>query len=542
MKNGENSSQFSRRNFVKSVVFASILAQIPVMLHSCKNTLAEIFLKITGTNHILGHRLWLKNFPKPTEIIEIPILIIGGGITGLSAARQLVKKNKTNFLLLELESNIGGNSSFGTNKATSFPHGAHYLPLPNLHDKELISFLHESKIITHFEKELPIFDETQMCFKPQERLFIKNNWQEELIPKYGNSEVANEEINRFFEITSQLKEEKGFDGLYHFDIPIKKISKDKKYRDLDTITMKDWLSNNKFTSEELLEYVNYCCKDDFGIGIDFVSAWAGLFYFTARKHNASTSENVLTWPEGNGRLAKHLAKYVENKFKKNHLVYEIKQNDTLVEVLCFDAKNNKSVMYKCEKVICCTPQYINSYLFKDRKTSAKFQYAPWFTATISLKKESELNNSELYWDNVIYKSKGLGYIYNQHQTVNQIVDNKSITYYYSFSNSNLKEARKEFLKMKEEEIKNIIISDLSIAHHTIKQEIETIEIYKMGHGMISPTPNFIFSEEKEMATKNIEDKIFFAHSDLSGISVFEEAFHQGIDVVNQIFNETTLDS
>ena len=88
--------------------------------------------------------------------------------------------------------------------------------------------------------------------------------------------------------------------------------------------------------------------------------------------------------------------------------------------------------------------------------------------------------------------------------------------------------------MKEEEIKKIIISDLSIAHPNIENEIESIEIYKIGHGMISPTPNFIFSEEKEMAAKDIDNKIFFAHSDLSGISVFEEAFHQGIDVVNQI--------
>ena len=52
--------------------------------------------------------------------------------------------------------------------------------------------------------------------------------------------------------------------------------------------------------------------------------------------------------------------------------------------------------------------------------------------------------------------------------------------------------------------------------------------------MISPIPNFIFSKEKESAAKNINNKIFFAHSDLSGISVFEEAFHQGIDVINQI--------
>lgn len=46
--------------------------------------------------------------------------------------------------------------------------------------------------------------------------------------------------------------------------------------------------------------------------------------------------------------------------------------------------------------------------------------------------------------------------------------------------------------------------------------------------MISPVPDFIFGEEKQLAKQNIDNKIFFAHTDLSGISIFEEAFHQGI--------------
>ena len=64
----------------------------------------------------------------------------------------------------------------------------------------------------------------------------------------------------------------------------------------------------------------------------------------------------------------------------------------------------------------------------------------------------------------------------------------------------------------------------------------------LGHGMISPKNGFLFGESKRKAVQSIDDKIYFAHSDLSGISIFEEAFHQGINVVNKIVDGTTLDS
>jgi hypothetical protein len=47
--------------------------------------------------------------------------------------------------------------------------------------------------------------------------------------------------------------------------------------------------------------------------------------------------------------------------------------------------------------------------------------------------------------------------------------------------------------------------------------------------------------KKSVFEKDIDNKIFFAHTDLSGISIFEEAFHQGI-VLKKCYNETTLDS
>jgi hypothetical protein len=66
--------------------------------------------------------------------------------------------------------------------------------------------------------------------------------------------------------------------------------------------------------------------------------------------------------------------------------------------------------------------------------------------------------------------------------------------------------------------------------------VTNIDVRLWGHGMIKPKPGFIFGKEKEEAAKPIEGKIFLAHTDLSGISIFEEAFAQGIHAANAILN------
>src|SRR6187402_2319039 len=134
MKNGEKYNN-PRRNFLKGIAAALLIVPL---LQFCADKAVTLLIRLSGTNHILGHRLRVKNFPAPASEIHIPYLIVGGGISGLSAARQLTRKGITDFLVTELEDHLGGNASNGENKYSKFPLGAHYLPLPNFHDKELL--------------------------------------------------------------------------------------------------------------------------------------------------------------------------------------------------------------------------------------------------------------------------------------------------------------------------------------------------------------------------------------------------------------------
>lgn len=535
MKNGEN---YKRRTFLKAIGLSVIAISVMPVFQYCKDKTVGFLVRLTKTNHILGHRLWAKDFPKPTERIEIPYLIVGAGISGLSAARQFSKKGISDFLLLEMENHVGGNSSNGENRYSKFPLGAHYLPLPNFHDKPLLQFLEEEKIIVgNDENGLPVFDELQLTFAPHERLFYKNSWQEGLVPKTGNSDKENSEFDSFFQKMDFFRKAKDASGNYFFDIPLVLSSKEKSVTDLDRLTMKEWLSQNDFSAESLLQYVDYCCRDDFGLGIEFVSAWAGIHYFAGRKHDSVSNDedNVLTWPEGNARLASHLKKYSESKTLKNHIAFDIKINNGKVTVKAFDDQNKKSVEIVCDKAIMATPQFVNHYLLENRKQMTKeFHYAPWVLATLTLSDLSDNFSFPLCWDNVIHGSKGLGYIFDQHQSVGQLQPKKVITYYHCFSAKDLKSERKKMYANKEDYFKKLVFDDLKVAHPDIENATEEVTIHLLGHGMISPVTGFIFGDAKQRASQPIDNKIFFAHSDLAGISIFEEAFHQGINAVNQI--------
>jgi NADPH-dependent 2,4-dienoyl-CoA reductase/sulfur reductase-like enzyme len=79
----------------------------------------------------MGHLLRGRaSFPSATRVEKYPIVIVGGGIAGLSAAWRLRKRGFTDFVLLEMNTQAGGNARWGENEITPYPWAAHYVPVP----------------------------------------------------------------------------------------------------------------------------------------------------------------------------------------------------------------------------------------------------------------------------------------------------------------------------------------------------------------------------------------------------------------------------
>jgi hypothetical protein len=184
----------NRKNFIQAfVAFAGVFG----LAASCRKKKA-IKGTIIGASADVGHLIRDKKFEEPAEIIEKDVVIIGGGVSGLSAARILHNEGITDFVLLDLEQQVGGNAASGNNSISAYPWGAHYVPIPNNTLTAYIDFLTEAGVITGTDEAgLPIYNEYHLCFDPQERLYINGRWQEGLVPHFGVPDSERKQIGLF---------------------------------------------------------------------------------------------------------------------------------------------------------------------------------------------------------------------------------------------------------------------------------------------------------------------------------------------------------
>lgn len=507
---------------------------------ACRNKTdkyAHITGRINGASAAIGHRLRSGGFSTPNVVEYTNTVIAGSGVAGLTAARKLHQQG-ISFKVLELEPRPGGNAGFGENAYSAYPIGAHYLPLPNLSNQPLLELLQEAGILTGYnDAGLPVYRETDLCFDPEERLYIHDRWQEGLVPQLGISASASSEIRRFLSEMERLRWIKGADQRFAFDIPVADSSTDQQFTALDHISMKTWMEQNGYHSEELNWYLDYCCRDDYGAGTAAISAWAGIHYFAGRKGKAANAESsqVLTWPQGNGRLTQHLLQFSKDALQTGCLVYQVTPAGEKVQVDYFDVKSQTTHRIIADHCILATPQFVTHRLLPAMPAADGFVYSPWLVANITLDQIPASSGYPLCWDNVVYKGRSLGYVNAQQQTLSQIAPEKQvITWYLPLDHLEPVTSRQYALALDHAHWVKLITDDLEQAHRGIHQLIHRIDVQVWGHGMVRPYPGFLSSHERQAARQSGFPNIFLAHSDLSGISIFEEAFYHGNSAAEQV--------
>jgi len=508
--------------------------------------------ELLGMNHLLGHRLRDGHFPAPSETRRTGVVIVGAGISGLSAAWKLAQAGIDDFLVVDMESEAGGNSRAGQSPLVAYPWGAHYLPLPTRESTLVRELLSELGVL-HGDPGAakPAYEERFLCATPQERVYRNGLWEEGLVPQRGIDAAERQQQRRFQERMEELKNARGKDGRRAFAIPMELSSRDPEWRALDRVPFSRWLSDNNFTAPSLHWLANYATRDDYGTAYDQTSAWAGLHYFACRNGEAANAANdtLLTAPEGNAWLVRGLARHAEGRILSDALVWRIEEgkSNVAVDVLF----GSKSLRIEARQLIWAAPVFLLPRVWPalpgELKAAALAgDYAPWLVANLHLADfPEERHGAPPAWDSVLYDSPGLGYVVATHQLIRRHLSGTVFTCYRALHDVAPAEGRRLLLETPREAWAEGILGELERVHPDIRKLATRLDVFRNGHAMRRPTPGSLWYDhrskgwpqgQREKLADFRHPRIALAHADLSGFSLFEEAQYRGVVAAERVLS------
>ena len=545
-----------RRHFLGSAA-AALLAGCQPPPPALEFAFAGIDLE---RGHALRDLLAQGPLPAPTLVRRAQVIIAGGGVAGLAAARSLRLAGVHDFALLELEDTPGGNSRAGAVNGVACPLGAHYLPVPGDHAPEVQDLLEELGLRQRVAGRWQ-YDERHLCHSPQERLYFEREWQEGLLPVQGVGEATLEQYRRFSQAVGAASRAARF-TMPQFAALDAKTGLAPAHQALDAMTFEAWLQRQGLDDAHLRWYLDYCCRDDYGAGMARVSAWAGLHYFASRhgfhapgEAVAEDREGVLTWPEGNGWLTQQLAAPLkaQGQLQTGTSVLRIAETRRGVEVDAFNHHSGNVERWQAPRCIVALPVFVAARVVQNppaflAQAAQRLQWAPWAVTNIHLNAPlADRPGAAPAWDNVIYGDSnpgGLGYVDASHQKLDPRPGPTVLTYYQALGD--VADARQQLATQGAEHWGRAALAALAGPHPDVLQRATRVQVTRYGHAMSIPVPGvqtflsqiglqgppgkrkLLLNGERQRAIPTpATARLAFAHSDWSGYSVFEEAFTRG---------------
>lgn len=487
---------------------------------------------IVGGAHRRGHRLRDGKAPRVAPGDRTGVAIVGGGMAGLTAAWRLERAGYRDFVLLELEDAPGGTSRSGTGPVSPYPWGAHYVPVPAPSNRPLVALLEEVGAITARDgRGAPVYAEDVLCRDPQERVFYRGEWSEGLYPRAGASPAEIAELHAFEKAMREYAARRDAQGRPAFALPRAVGAATDESRALDRGSMAAFLKDRGFTSPRLRWFVEYGCRDDFGATLEQTSAWAGVHYFASRLDVAGEAADFLTWPEGNGRLVRHLAEVAAARVRVGCVVTRVEESPGQgVTVTWHDEASGEDRALQAEHVVFALPRFLAGPVLGD--SVAAPAYGSWMVANLTLRERPRGRGFPLAWDNVLFDSPSLGYVVATHQRGRELGPTV-LTYYLPMLDDDVRAARRRLLDTPWSSWVETIVADLSHAHPGLREQLAHVDVWLWGHAMVRPSPGLLWSDALTAAHAP-RGRVFFAHTDLSGMALFEEAQYWGVHAAEEV--------
>ncbi|MBL8681815.1 MAG: FAD-dependent oxidoreductase [Myxococcales bacterium] len=521
----------------------AILLGAPLAAIACRRApILSFDGRIVGQD--VSHAHALREGPMPAERwrnateVRSRFVVVGAGPAGLSCAWTLARelRDRSAVTVLELESDPGGTSRSGESSVSAFPWGAHYVPTPGAHNETFVSLLREMGVIESLDREgHPVVAEQYLVRDLDERLWFHGQWREGLYPADGASEDDLAQWRRFQSEVDAWVRRRDREGRRPFVLPTTLASDEPEARALDGRSITAWLDERRFTSARLRWMVDYACRDDYGLRAEHTSAWAGLFYFASRvQRPGAAAEELIAFPEGNGRFVKHFADALGDRVRCATMVHHVVlEPDGTASVLAVRLATGALERHRCERVVVAVPRFVADRIVPasvagDPSLRARTaDYSPWLVCNLHLRDRlfRDGGGLEMAWDNVLYDSPALGYVCATHQSLRDHGPTV-LTWYLPMCGEDPNAERRKLFAMDWRACADAAVSDIVRAHPDLARVLERVDVMRWGHAMPRPTVGHL-ARRAPSEPASSDPRVLFAHTDRSGLALFEEALDRG---------------
>jgi protoporphyrinogen/coproporphyrinogen III oxidase len=472
----------NRRDFIKFVVAGAVTAGCPVdlsLVAQTTETPGTHAPTVDGEDNRICHQVRDgKIFARPPVSAKHDVVIVGGGVSGLTAAYRLQHRD---VLLLEKEPHWGGNAYAIDYQGSSYATGS--------------AFLWNNSEAFHFAKEIGLDPLPVNC--PDGSIingeFVHDTWGDGL-KELPYPPIIRDGFKRFRKEMMAIDVEKR--GMALYNLPFSDLMK------LYPREIKQWwdtfgLSNWGATSDESAA----------GLAI-------GEFQDVVSQ---STSDNRYTWPGGLGAITKKLAEILFPKYGER-----MQTGATTVAVV--PGKEEVQVTYlvgaelktvAAEAVIMATPKFITRRIVeglpdKQSRAMQHIRYAPYCVVNLIFDKPVF---------NKGYDNWCPGNTFTDFVVADWVVRKKSgykQKYNILSCYTPLKEEDRASLLTENgaRKIAANVLSDFQKLMPAFNVDPIEVHIYRRGHPMYMSTPG-LYTQVQPLARQPM-DRIFFANTDSQG--------------------------
>jgi hypothetical protein len=153
-------------------------------------------------------------------------------------------------------------------------------------------------------------------------------------------------------------------------------------------------------------------------------------------------------------------------------------------------------------------------------------------ANLHLRERPRAAGVGLSWDNVLHDSPSLGYVCATHQRGSDYGPTV-LTYYLPLSDADPRQARQKLYDGDYAMWRDAVLLDLGRAHPDLAGLVTQLDLFRWGHAMVRPEVGARTRTGRVEAAR-ASGRLHFAHSDLSGVSLFEEAFDHGVRAAGEV--------